>query len=156
MDQNAMYFFCIAGGLLIAEIISPATIFIFPSIVAMLVGILAMFVNDIWVLGGIFFVGSALMIALVRPMFVTSKNDVGYKQGSESLIGKRVKVIETIDPDLSQGRIKHAGNVFPARAEKIIKEGSWVTIEAVEGITVYVIPPYIEESVVEDIEEIEK
>ncbi len=140
MDQNAMYFFCMAVGLLIAEIISPATIFIFPSIVAGLVGILAFFVRDIWILGAVFFVGSALMIALVRPMFVTSKNNVGYKQGAESLIGKKVKVIETIDSELSQGRVKHASDVFPAVSEQVIEEGEWAIIESVEGITMSVSP----------------
>ncbi len=140
MDQNSMYFFCIAAALLLAEIVTPATIFIFPSIVAVLVGILAMFVSNIWILGVVFFVGSGLMIALVRPMFVTSKNDVGYKQGSESLMGQKVKVIETIDNNQSQGRIQHGGDKFPARSsdDKVIQEGSWVIVESVEGITVYV------------------
>ncbi len=135
-----VYWWAIAGALLILEFITPATIFIFPAIVALLVGALALVVENIWIQGAVFFVGSAFMIALVRPLFVTSKKDIGYKQGAEALIGKKVKVTESIDNTKSKGRVQNGADVFPARSQdnSAIPKDTWVEIISVEGITAIV------------------
>ncbi|MGL5956242.1 MAG: NfeD family protein [Brevinema sp.] len=144
MDQNTLYIFwwLVAIMLVVLELLTPMTIFIFLAIVAVLVGFFALLVNNIWIQGVLFFIGSGLTVALIRPLFVTSKKDVGYKQGAESLIGKKVKVVETINNLENQGRIQHAADNFPARSkdQTVIPEGAWVVIRSVEGITVFVSP----------------
>lgn len=138
----SIFWWIIAGVLLFLEIITPATIFIFPSVVAVFVGFLALIFDNILIQGIVFFVGSFLVLLLVRPLFVISKNDVGYKQGAESLLGKKVRVKELIDNNKAQGRIQHGAELFPARSsngEHIVKD-TWVTIDKIEGITVFVSP----------------
>ncbi|MGL4676927.1 MAG: NfeD family protein [Brevinema sp.] len=142
MDQNTLYVFwwIVALMLLVLELLTPATIFIFLALVALIVGFFALLVDNIWIQGVLFFIGSGVAIALIRPLFVMSKKDVGYKQGSEALIGKKVKVVETINNLENQGRIQHAADIFPARSQdqSVITQGSWVIIHSVEGITVFV------------------
>ena len=142
MDNYSLYVFWwgIAGAFLFLEIITPATIFIFPAIVALVISVLSLFIDSILIQGIAFFVLSAATIALVRPMFVNSKQDIGYKNGKASLIGKEVRVIETINNDKEQGRVKHASDSFPARNvdDAIIKEGQKVKIIQIDGITVTV------------------
>ena len=142
MDNYSLYVFWwgIAGAFFVLELLTPATIFIFPAVVAVVISVLALFVDSILIQGIAFFVLSAATIALVRPMFVNSKQDVGYKNGKASLIGKEVRVIETINNDKEQGRVKHASDSFPARNvdDAIIKEGQKVKIIQIDGITVTV------------------
>jgi len=142
MDNYSLYVFWwgIAGVFFLLELITPATIFIFPAGVALVVSFLSLFVDSILIQGIAFFVLSAATIALIRPMFVNSKKDVGYKNGKASLIGKEVRVVETINNEKEQGRIKHASDSFPARNvdDAIIEEGQRVKIIQIDGITVTV------------------
>lgn len=144
MDQETLYVFWWAVGavLLFLEMITPATIFIFPAVVAVLVGFMALLVDSIAIQAIVFFVLSVVAVGLIRPFLVVSKKDVGYKQGGAALMGKTVQVVQTIDNLKAQGKIKHASDFFPARSVdgQIMEEDQWVTIVSIEGITVFVSP----------------
>ena len=142
MDSNTLYVFwwTIAGALFFLELITHATIFIFPAIVALLIGFISLFIDNIVVQGITFVILSIGSIALIRPIFVTSQKDVGYKNGKDSLIGKKLRVVETINNSSEQGRIKNASDTFPARSidDSIIEKGQLVHVVDIEGITVFV------------------
>ena len=140
INNPQVFWWIIAVVLLVVEFITPMTVFIFPAIVAALVGLLAFATDNITLQASIFFVASTALIVLLRPLFVTNKAVKGYKQGSEALIGQELRVVEEIDNTIDQGKVKHASDIFPARnVEKgVISEGSMVIVESVEGITLNV------------------
>lgn len=140
LSNLSIFWWIIATVFLFLEVITPTTIFIFPSIVAVLVGFLTLVVDNIWIQGACFFISSFIVLWFVRPLFVENNSNVGYKQGANALLGKRVRVKETINNNQDVGRIQHGGDNFPARSTdgSIIEKDSWVRIDKVEGITLFV------------------
>lgn len=135
-----IFWWLIAFILFIIELMTPATLFIFPAVIAGLVGILALFLDDIFIQALLFFGFSVITLIKLRPLFVTSKNDIGYKQGAVSLIGKQLRVVEEINNQKDQGKVKRASDIFPARSGEgdIISVGSLVEVISMDGITVTV------------------
>jgi len=130
------FWWMIAGMLLIIEIITPSTIFIFPAFSGVIVAVLSYFIPSPILLTIIFFVLSIVLIIYARPLFSTGSNQKNFRFGSDALIGMKLRVVETINNQKDMGKVKHAGDIFPARSidNYIIQEGSLVTVIQIDGI----------------------
>lgn len=134
------FWWMIAGILFVIEIITPSSIFIFPSIAAAITALLAYWIDNSVFLTIIFFILSILLIIFARPLFRSKINNEEFKSGSDALIGERLRVIETIDNNKEMGKVKHASDRFPARSidNTIIEQGSFVEVVAIDGIKLLV------------------
>jgi membrane protein implicated in regulation of membrane protease activity len=85
----------------------------------------------------IFIVSSIVLLLLTRPLAMKHFNKDRVKTNFESLIGEKGLVIEEIDGINGTGRIKIAGQNWsakPVEEEKIIKVGSRVTVQLIQGV----------------------
>jgi len=86
----------------------------------------------------IFLVVSAALVLLTRPFARRITKKAPREVAVDALIGKRAKVIETIDPDTNKGRVRVKKDVWGADADEIIPEGEEVEVIRVEGTHVIV------------------
>ncbi len=86
--------------------------------------------------------GTFLIFVLIRPFMglLQKKSDKALETGIYALIGQSCKVIKKIDNIENSGRIKVGGEDWKASssAGEKIDEGTIVTIDKIEGVTVYV------------------
>ena len=59
------------------------------------------------------------------------------RTGAEALVGRRVEVVESCDPD---GQVRFDGELWKARCERTAMRGQSVQIGAVDGLTLVVEP----------------
>ena len=57
--------------------------------------------------------------------------------GAEALVGERVEVVQACDP---LGRVRVRGELWNARAPRRIEVGEPARVEAVEGLTLRIVP----------------
>ena len=90
----------------------------------------------------LFIAVSAIMLTLLRPFlkkFITPRQT---KTNIDAVIGSKGIVLEQIDNDLAQGRVKLGAMEWSARSTtgEAIPSGTEVKIDRVEGVKVYVTP----------------
>lgn len=103
----------------------------------------------IWLQVGAFFVVSATMLVLLRPIarkFFTPKL---VKTNVDSVVGQKGVVTVAIDNIKAQGQVKLDAMVWTARSAsgEPIPEGSVVCVEKIEGVKVFVTPVEVLETV---------
>ncbi|MGL4394080.1 MAG: NfeD family protein [Brevinema sp.] len=140
MNHIAYFWWGVALVLFILELITPTTILIFPSIAALVTGVFAMKFDSLFAQVIIFFGLTTLLFAMIRPFIKKNTSPNNYQSGRDALIGKEVRVIETIDNTKDQGKVKISADIFPARSvdNVIIPEGSLVIVKEIQGIKLLV------------------
>lgn len=129
-------------------------------IVLLIIEILTLGLTTIWFAGGaltafiaaefgaslpvqivLFFVVSLVLLIFTRPVALRYFNAKRTKTNSESLIGKKAVVTQSIDNSLGVGEATVNGLVWTARAEEFqdsIEKGKTVTIIAIDGVKLIV------------------
>ncbi len=139
------YWFVLAVVLLIVEISTGTTYFLWPAAAASLVGLV-----DIWPLDGewrlqllIFAVMTVLLTVFATPkvkpwLHKSRKDHLTLNERGEQKIGKRVKVDEAFSS--GQGRVRVGDTVWAAEAESggNFEKGAEVEIVRVEGAKLFV------------------
>lgn len=95
----------------------------------------------------VFVFSSAALLVLTRP-FVKKKIEVHtVKTNSDSNIGKTGIVTVKIDNVPAQGLVRIGGQSWSARSadDSVIPEGTYVTVERIEGVKLIVVPQNINE-----------
>ena len=97
---------------------------------------------QVWLQITLFFVVSAVLLASLRP-FV--KKYVAPKKTAtnvDTVFGREVRVIETIDNLRETGAVRLDGKVWTARSlcDTVVPEGTLVKIVKLEGVKLYVEP----------------
>ncbi|MGL4388558.1 MAG: NfeD family protein [Brevinema sp.] len=140
MYEIQYFWWLMAFVLLILEILTPTTILIFPSIAAIITGLIALKFHSLLAQSIIFFTLTGLFIATIRPLVKKNSSYSDYQSGKDALIGKEGRVIQTIDGSKDQGKVKIAGDVFHAISvnDTVIVEGSKVIIKDIQGIKLLV------------------
>ncbi len=90
----------------------------------------------------VFFAVSICLLVFTRKIFVEKLNTGKENTNVDALIGETGQVISTIYP-MEIGQVKLKGQVWSALADDsllTIEEGTYVTIKAIEGVKLIVIP----------------
>jgi membrane protein implicated in regulation of membrane protease activity len=91
---------------------------------------------------GFFSIGTFLSLIGIRPFIIhfMEKKQPTINTNTDALIGKTGRVIETINPDSSEGRVKIGGEDWWAISESgsMINKDETVTITKIEGVKVFV------------------
>ena len=90
----------------------------------------------------VFFAVSICLLVFTRKIFVEKLNTGKENTNVDALIGETGQVISTIYP-MEIGQVKIKGQVWSALADDsllTIEEGTYVTIKAIEGVKLIVVP----------------
>ncbi|SEV96466.1 Membrane protein implicated in regulation of membrane protease activity [Ruminococcaceae bacterium KH2T8] len=74
----------------------------------------------------------------IRPMFDAKHKRELSPTNADRVLGHEGIVIKTIDPMDGKGQIKVLGQVWSAKADKVIEEGSKVKVLSMEGVKLIV------------------
>ena len=74
----------------------------------------------------------------IRPMFDAKHKRELSPTNADRVLGHEGIVIKTIDPMEGKGQIKVLGQVWSAKADKVIEEGSKVKVLSMEGVKLIV------------------
>lgn len=97
----------------------------------------------LWVQILLFSVVSVVIMLLVRPFAMKVMNRDRIKTNIEDVVGGQAEVIEDIDNQKEQGRVRFRGVEWMARSAdgSAIAAGTVVTVEAVSGVKLLVKKP---------------
>lgn len=98
--------------------------------------------GELWLQVVVFFVVSAALLLLLRPLAKKYFTPKIVKTNVDSVIGARGKVLEEIDNIAAKGRVKLGGMEWSARSTEgeQIAADTLVTVDRVEGVKVFVTP----------------
>ncbi len=96
---------------------------------------------NVWIQIGIFVVVSVVLLIFTRPIAVKYLNGKREKTNYEGIIGKLVKVTETIDNYNQKGKAVVGGQEWTARAEndnEVFEAGELVKVVNIAGVKLIV------------------
>ena len=127
---------------LTAEILTVGLVSIWFAGGALVAVILSLFEVAPLIQISVFFLVSIGLLVSTRKIFVEKLNTGKENTNVDALIGETGQVILTINP-MEIGQVKVGGQVWSALADDqllTIEEGSYVTIKAIEGVKLIVVP----------------
>ena len=127
---------------LAAEILTVGLVSIWFAGGALVAVILSLFEVAPLIQISVFFLVSIGLLVSTRKIFVEKLNTGKENTNVDALIGETGQVILTINP-MEIGQVKVGGQVWSALADDqllTIEEGSYVTIKAIEGVKLIVVP----------------
>ena len=97
---------------------------------------------ELWLQGVLFFVVSAGLLALLRPITKKYLAPKIVKTNADALIGTTGRVLEPIDNTQELGRVKLGGMEWSARStsNEPIKVGTVIRVDKIQGNKVFVSP----------------
>lgn len=135
-----IFWLVVVAVMLVIEIFTLGLTTIWFSLGAVVAAIAAGLSAPLWVQILLFSVVSVVVMLLVRPfaMRVMDKNRT--KTNIEEVVGEYAEVIEGIDNQKEQGKVRFRGVEWMARSvdESKISVGEVVTVEAVSGVKLMV------------------
>ena len=129
-------------GFLIAEALTVGLVGIWFAGGALVAVILSLFEVSPLMQVIVFFAVSICLLVFTRKIFVEKLNTGNENTNVDALIGETGQVTMTINP-MEVGQVKLKGQVWSALADDsllTIEEGTYVTIKAIEGVKLIVIP----------------
>ena len=129
-------------GFLIAEALTVGLVGIWFAGGALVAVILSLFEVSPLMQIIVFFAVSICLLVFTRKIFVEKLNTGKENTNVDALIGETGQVTMTINP-MEVGQVKLKGQVWSALADDsllTIEEGTYVTIKAIEGVKLIVIP----------------
>jgi membrane protein implicated in regulation of membrane protease activity len=129
-------------GFLIAEALTVGLVGIWFAGGALVAVILSLFEVSPLMQIIVFFAVSICLLVFTRKIFVEKLNTGKENTNIDALIGETGQVTMTINP-MEVGQVKLKGQVWSALADDsllTIEEGTYVTVKAIEGVKLIVIP----------------
>ena len=129
-------------GFLIAEALTVGLVGIWFAGGALVAVILSLFEVSPLMQVIVFFAVSIFLLVFTRKIFVEKLNTGKENTNVDALIGETGQVTMTINP-MEVGQVKLKGQVWSALADDsllTIEEGTYVTVKAIEGVKLIVIP----------------
>lgn len=109
------------------------------ALVAMIASLLG---AELWLQVVLFAVVSAVLLALLRPLFQKYMKPKISKTNLDSIIGSTGLVTARIDNVMAQGQVKLGAMEWTARSTsgEAIEEGTLIKVDRIEGVKVLVTP----------------
>ena len=104
---------------------------------------------ELWLQVLLFVAVTGLMLLLLRPFlrkYITPKQT---KTNLDAIIGSKGMVLETVDNDLAQGKVKLGAMEWTARSTdgSVLTPGTQVVVDKIEGVKAFVSPVKAEQPV---------
>jgi membrane protein implicated in regulation of membrane protease activity len=132
----------IAGIFAVAEVFTPGFVLLWFAVGAAAAALLALLgITSFAAQIIVFLLVSVALVIASRTILVRTSSGPHLKTGVELMIGQIGTVVENSRGALQEGAVKVSGSVwtaFPVDGEEPLQAGESVTIERVEGNTVYV------------------
>ncbi len=124
------------GVFLLVEIFTISFLMFWPGIGAFLAFLAAVMGASFPVQLGVFAISTTIMILFMKPLVKKLFKTKDVSMNNKSIVGKTGIVIKDIEPFESTGQVKVSGELWSAFTDeaKVIKEGTEVTIEDLEGV----------------------
>lgn len=118
----------------IVEILTPGVFFFSCLGIGALLAAITKLITTNWLVPWVvFIISSVAVVYFIRPMIQRVVRFMPAKTGIDALVGKRVAVIEQINPETGSGMVKVNGELWRARAEENIPKGVFVEVVKIEG-----------------------
>jgi len=127
-------------ALLIIELFTMTFFLMWVGAGALLAAASALLTPAPWVHWLVFFVASIVLLLATRPLARSIHGRVTVPSNVDSLVGQTAVVLEAIDPIANTGRVRIGSDEWRARSQHNIKQGAQVTIEKIQGTTMWVKP----------------
>ena len=123
---------------LVLELLTPSTLiaiwFMAGSLAALLVSIIC---PVVWVQVLVFLAVSIAALVITRPLIAKRVKPKFVPTNADAVIGAQAKVTAAIRPN-EPGRVYVNGLSWAARADEVLEEGEWCTVQGITGATVTV------------------
>ena len=123
---------------LVLELLTPSTLiaiwFMAGSLAALLVSIIC---PVVWVQVLVFLAVSIASLAITRPLIAKRIKPNFVPTNADAVIGAQAQVTVPIRPNVP-GRVYVNGLSWAARADEVLEEGEWCTVQGITGATVTV------------------
>lgn len=135
-----IFWLVMVAVMLVIEIFTLGLTTIWFSLGAVAAAVAAGVEAPLWVQILLFSVVSVVIMLLVRPFAMKVMNRDRIKTNIEEVVGGQAEVIEAIDNQKEQGRVRFRGVEWMARSKdgSAIEVGAVVTVEAVSGVKLLV------------------
>lgn len=96
--------------------------------------------GEFWLQAIVFFAVSIVCLCALRPLTKKYFTPKITRTNVDAIVGTTGIVVETVQNDLSRGRVKLGGMEWSARssAGEILEEGTQIKVDRVEGVKVFV------------------
>ena len=140
MDGFAFLWLVLFVGFLMAEASTVAVISLWFSIGALTAMVANFFGGEFWLQAVLFFTVSIVLLCALRPLTKKYFTPKITRTNVDAVVGSTGRVVETVDNDLTQGRVKLSGMEWSARSSsgEILEEGTLIKVDRVEGVKVFV------------------
>ena len=140
MEQITIIWLAVAVVMAVIEAVTVQLVSIWFAIGAVAGCITSLFTPSLTIQLIVFAVVSALALIITRPVVKRIKVKKAEPTNSDKYIGRNAVVIETIDNASAKGQVKVGSSVWTARSQdgSPIKEGTSVTVTAIEGVKLIV------------------
>lgn len=125
---------------LMAEASTVTVISLWFAVGAMAAMITSFLGGEFWLQAIVFFSVSVVCLCALRPLTKKYFTPKITRTNVDAVVGTTGIVVETVQNDLTQGRVKLGGMEWSARSStgEILKEGAQVKVDRVEGVKVFV------------------
>ena len=149
MNMTAVFWFALLVVFLLAEAATVTMVSLWFGAGALAAMVVCLLGGGIWLQAGAFFVVSAVMLILLRPIARKHFTPKLVKTNVDAVIGSQGLVTAPIDNVKAEGQVKLGAMVWTARSSsgETIPEGTLVRVDRIEGVKVFVTPVEISAAV---------
>ena len=125
---------------LMAEASTVAVISLWFAIGSLTAMVASLFGAQFWLQAVLFFTASIVLLCALRPLTKKYFTPKITRTNVDAVVGTTGIVVESIQNDLTQGRVKLGGMEWSARSSsgEILEEGTQIKVDRVEGVKVFV------------------
>ena len=149
MNMTAVFWFALLVVFLLAEAATVTMVSLWFGAGALAAMAVCLLGGGTWLQAGTFFVVSAMMLMLLRPIARKHFTPKLVKTNVDAVIGSQGLVTAAVDNVRAEGQVKLGAMVWTARSSsgEPIADGTLVRVDKVEGVKVFVTPVEIPERV---------
>lgn len=138
--MNGIFWLVIAVVFGVIEAMTATLVTIWFAASALITALLAIFVNNTFVLFTVFVVLSAVLVAATRPVTKRFLNKKAVATNADRIILAKGTVLKRLDPIQNTGQVSVMGQVWSAKSAdgEAIEVGTTVIVKALEGVRVVV------------------
>lgn len=140
MNWFAIVWLVLFAVFLMAEASTVVVVSLWFAIGALTAMIASILGAEFWLQAALFFTVSIVLLWALRPLTKKYFTPKITRTNIDAVVGATGIVVETVQNDLTRGRVKLGGMEWSARssAGEILEEGTQIKVDRVEGVKVFV------------------
>jgi len=138
MDRFTALWTLLAIVLGVVEASTMGLVCIWLCISAVVAALTSLVTSSLWIQFVVFVAVSAILLASTRPFVKRFVEKDKIATNADSIIGCKGIVIVDINPEQNVGQVKVNGQIWSARADEYLPDGTAVRIDSISGVKVVV------------------